>query len=794
MTAVFQPRPWQKPMLDHVLAHDRCALWAGMGLGKTAVTMTALDALYLGGESHPTLILGPLRVARKVWTDERNKWAHLSGLSVVPIIGSEEERLAALRYDAPIYTVNYDNIVWLIEHYGDRWPFRTVVADESDYIKGHRISFRTSSKGKEYIAGQGAKRAGALARIAHSHITRFLELTGTPAPNGLADLWGQLWYLDRGQRLGRTFDAFKTRWFRPSDNGYGIEALPHANDQIQRAIGDICLTIDGKDWFDLKAPLINNVYVELTGPARKLYKDMEKEMFAQIGDRTAEAFHAAARTQKCLQLCLAEGTEVLTDRGWVAIEAVTSADRLWDGMQWVQHEGLVYNGTRDVIICAGVRMTPEHKLLTRSGWKTAEEIQRAEQNSGYDWPSVRLPDGYQSGGLGGIPYREQKGALASALRVWERGYPNRDKPSAADKRPKKILRLPASRDAAGRVGVTRHDGPPCAQYLGRDAATVRKSEQQRLEELWWPGHNCVRKVAGFLRKLLGRYGAVICRGALDRPKRQLEGVQPRKLSMGYAEDAGEQYPTEQGNRNAKWPDDSKAGLRSLRDEVCDAARQDIPVWVFDRKGVNSAGTAKVYDIKDAGPLNRFTIRAPDGTVFISHNCNGAIYVDPLADTDDHPKAKEWRRVHDEKLDALESIAHETGGAPLLVCYEFKSDLARLLKAFPKGRALKTEDDENDFKKGKIPMLFLHPKSGGHGIDGFQYACNNIVFFGHNWSLGQYQQVVERIGPTRQMQAGFERPVWIHHIIARGTVDELVMERRETKREVQDILLAACKRA
>lgn len=632
MTAVFQPRPWQKPMLDHVLAHDRCALWAGMGLGKTAVTMTALDALYLGGESHPTLILGPLRVARKVWTDERNKWAHLSGLSVVPIIGSEEERLAALRYDAPIYTVNYDNIVWLIEHYGDRWPFRTVVADESDYIKGHRISFRTSSKGKEYIAGQGAKRAGALARIAHSHITRFLELTGTPAPNGLADLWGQLWYLDRGQRLGRTFDAFKTRWFRPSDNGYGIEALPHANDQIQRAIGDICLTIDGKDWFDLKAPLINNVYVELTGPARKLYKDMEKEMFAQIGDRTAEAFHAAARTQKCLQLCLAEGTEVLTDRGWVAIEAVTSADRLWDGMQWVQHDGLVYNGTRDVIICAGVRMTPEHKLLTRSGWKTAEEIQRAEQNSGYDWPSVRLPDGYQSGGLGGIPYREQKGALASALRVW------------------------------------------------------------------------------------------------------------------------------------------------------------------DRKGVNSAGTAKVYDIKDAGPLNRFTIRAPDGTVFISHNCNGAIYVDPLADTDDHPKAKEWRRVHDEKLDALESIAHETGGAPLLVCYEFKSDLARLLKAFPKGRALKTEDDENDFKKGKIPMLFLHPKSGGHGIDGFQYACNNIVFFGHNWSLGQYQQVVERIGPTRQMQAGFERPVWIHHIIARGTVDELVMERRETKREVQDILLAACKRA
>jgi SNF2 family DNA or RNA helicase len=129
----------------------------------------------------------------------------------------------------------------------------------------------------------------------------------------------------------------------------------------------------------------------------------------------------------------------------------------------------------------------------------------------------------------------------------------------------------------------------------------------------------------------------------------------------------------------------------------------------------------------------------------------------------------------------------------MVCYEFKSDLARLLKAFPKGRALATSQDEDDFKAGKIPLLFLHPKSGGHGIDGFQYACNNIVFFGHNWSLGQYQQVIERIGPVRQMQAELNRPVFIHHIIARDTVDELVMERRETKKATQDLLLEACKR-
>jgi SNF2 family DNA or RNA helicase len=173
--------------------------------------------------------------------------------------------------------------------------------------------------------------------------------------------------------------------------------------------------------------------------------------------------------------------------------------------------------------------------------------------------------------------------------------------------------------------------------------------------------------------------------------------------------------------------------------------------------------------------------------------NGACYVDPLAEDDSSPRSKEWKHIHDEKLMALESIVHETAGAPLLVCYEFKSDLARLQKAFPKGRVFKHDQDVEDFKAGKIPLLFLHAKSGGHGIDGLQYACNNIVFFGFNWSLGQRLQVIERIGPVRQMQAGFERVVTIHNIIARDTIDELVLERHESKREVQDLLLEACKR-
>ena len=131
--------------------------------------------------------------------------------------------------------------------------------------------------------------------------------------------------------------------------------------------------------------------------------------------------------------------------------------------------------------------------------------------------------------------------------------------------------------------------------------------------------------------------------------------------------------------------------------------------------------------------------------------------------------------------------------PVLVAYHFKSDLVRLLRAFPQGRHLDANPKTiTDWNAGKIPVLFAHPASAGHGLN-LQDGGNILVMFGHWWDLEQYQQIVERIGPTRQAQAGHDRPVFIHHIVATDTVDELVMARRETKREVQDLLLDALKR-
>jgi SNF2 family DNA or RNA helicase len=155
---------------------------------------------------------------------------------------------------------------------------------------------------------------------------------------------------------------------------------------------------------------------------------------------------------------------------------------------------------------------------------------------------------------------------------------------------------------------------------------------------------------------------------------------------------------------------------------------------------------------------------------------------------------EFIEVHEAKLQALESIVEEAAGAPILVAYHFKSDLARLQRTFPAGRALDADPRTiQDWNAGRIPVLFAHPASAGHGLN-LQDGGNTLAFFGHWWNLEEYQQIIERIGPTRQAQAGHDRPVFIHHIVATDTVDEMVMARRDSKAEVQDILMQAMKRA
>lgn len=459
MSQDFIAKPYQQHIIEHQLALPRQGVFAGMGTGKTSSTLTTLDTMELVAPG-PALVVAPLRVAQSTWPDEARKWSHLRNVEVVPIIGDVGQRRAALKKPGNVFTINYENLPWLRETLGDSWPFRKLVLDEATKIKGFRLR-------------QGSVRAQALAGVAHKRVDWLTELTGTPAPNGLQDLWALLWFIDGGIRLGRSYKAFINRWFRSERVGADPHAvrhipLPFAQEQIHDRIRDVCLSIDARDWFDIDEPIVNVIRVELPPKARRLYQDMEREMFMQIGEVGVEAFNVAGKTMKCLQLA-----------------------------------------------------------------------------------------------------------------------------------------------------------------------------------------------------------------------------------------------------------------------------------------------------------------------------SGAVYTDDTSTT--------FSEVHDAKLQALESVIEEAAGMPVLVAYHWKHDLARLLKAFPKGRHLDQDPQTiRDWNAGKIPVLFAHPASAGHGLN-LQDGGNILAVFSHWWNLEEFQQIVERIGPTRQAQAGHNRPVYIHHIVATGTVDELVMARRDSKRSVQDLLLDAMKR-
>lgn len=291
----FTPREYQNDIKDHIVEHRRSGIFAGMGLGKTASILTTLDEMFLTGEeTKPALICAPKLVAQSTWPDEAAKWDHLSGMDVVPILGTEKERLAALRLvggSPGVFTINYENIPWLVETLDGRDPFGFIVADESTCLKGFRSN------------GQGTWRANCLARIAGIERRRWASLTGTPCPQGLQDLWGPSYFLDGGERLARSYEQFKDRWFTNAGQYNQLEARPCAQREIEERLRDICLSIAAEDYFDLKEPIRNYIYVTLPKKARDLYNDMERQLFMEVEGHGIEALNSAAKSQKLLQLC-----------------------------------------------------------------------------------------------------------------------------------------------------------------------------------------------------------------------------------------------------------------------------------------------------------------------------------------------------------------------------------------------------------------------------------------------------------------------------------------------------------
>lgn len=327
----FNPRLYQHLIRDFALDNPRCNVFAGMGLGKSGASIDTFETLRMFGEAKHLLVLGPKRVAKNTWPREVEKWKGSFGhLSVATMVGTEAERLAGARAKADITTIHYDMLPWLVEKAGSQWYWDMVVADESTRLKGLRVSLqhgrkKDGSQGKEHLRGQGSSRAAALAQVAHKYVRRWVNLTGSPAPNGIVDLWGQMWFIDGGRRLGNSFTAYSDRFFRsvPGSEGYSrIEPMPFSQKIIEDLIRDCCITVDAKDWFDIKAPIERTVTIQLPPAARRQYDQMQKELFTQVlangVNQEVEAFNAGSKSNKCLQI--ASGNVYYDDKGaWASV-------------------------------------------------------------------------------------------------------------------------------------------------------------------------------------------------------------------------------------------------------------------------------------------------------------------------------------------------------------------------------------------------------------------------------------------------------------------------------------------
>ena len=334
----YQARKYQEVITDAIIETKRVNVFAGMGMGKTAATLTAIERLMLCGELlGPVLIIAPLRVANTTWPDEILKWDHLVALRVAVITGALKNRMEAINSKADIYTTNYEQLPWLVEHFGANWPFSMVVADESTKLKGYR-------------SRQGTSRAKALAQVAHTYVDRFVCLTGTPCSNGLKDLWGANHFIDKGKSLGKSYTAFSERWFRQGYTGFSISPVAHAEAEIKKAMEPYTYTLVANDWFDLKEPIKNFIAVKLPQKAMKQYLNMEKLFFTELAkDVEVEAVNAAAKSQKCLQL--ANGAVYVDeDKNWeethdVKLDALESIINESSGANVL----VVYNYKHDLI-------------------------------------------------------------------------------------------------------------------------------------------------------------------------------------------------------------------------------------------------------------------------------------------------------------------------------------------------------------------------------------------------------------------------------------------------------------
>lgn len=283
----YEPHEYQDYAKEFVVKQNVSALFLDCGLGKTVITLTAIWELLLDYfEVRKVLIIAPCRVCRDTWPSELQKWNHLKGIEMSTVLGSEKDRVTALNRRANVYVINRENVEWLVEHC--RWDFDMVVIDELSSFKSHK-----------------AKRFKALKRV-RPMVRRIVGLTGTPAPNGLIDLWAEIGLLDMGQRLGRFIGGYRERFFVPDKRSremiFSYKPREGAEEAIYELISDICISMKAADYLEMPECIYNRVEVIMNEKEKKLYQQLERDMLIPFEDGDIDAVNAAGLSNKLMQM------------------------------------------------------------------------------------------------------------------------------------------------------------------------------------------------------------------------------------------------------------------------------------------------------------------------------------------------------------------------------------------------------------------------------------------------------------------------------------------------------------
>lgn len=277
---IYRPYEYQRVAMDWILSRPRCGLFLDMGLGKSVITLTAIQQLIDDCEVSRVLVVAPKKVAETTWSAEAEKWDHLRGLRVVKVLGTEKQRCAALAERADVYVTGRDNFVWLTGKYGGRLPFDMLVIDEL-------TSFKSPKCGRFKAM-----------RIAVSGMRRVVGLTGTPAPNGLIDLWAQMYCIDQGERLGKSVTRYREAYFETHRwNNIIVRCTVRKGcEEIIRArIADICLSMQAGDYLQLPDLLVHTSAVVLSDSVKRQYDRFERERVLEFRQEHAgEPAHVLA--------------------------------------------------------------------------------------------------------------------------------------------------------------------------------------------------------------------------------------------------------------------------------------------------------------------------------------------------------------------------------------------------------------------------------------------------------------------------------------------------------------------